>query len=133
MNLRLVNYSLACGLCLVIPGRGSDARGAEQKVDPGFPIVQYHFRVSSEFSGGEDIWINKVYLGKMPFTITREEFKAKVPFLQEPPQGYVDGNKHQLQGHWFEFKFFDFVPPPGRPGAIPHQIQDLLCPRQTGR
>lgn len=106
-----VYRNLVFGLCLVVPGCAWSVPGMKQKADPAAPIVNYHFKVGGEFSGGEDIWINQVYLGNMPFTITREEFQAKVPFLQEPPEGYVDGNKHQLQGHWFEFRFVDLVPP----------------------
>ena len=49
------------------------------------PIVNYTF----EFKGkqkGVDLWINDVYLGKMPLTISGREFHKKVPLLDDVSQ-----------------------------------------------
>ncbi len=37
---------------------------------------------------GAELWVNGVQLGTLPFTITPDEFKAKVPFWPEPPVGF---------------------------------------------
>ena len=69
------------------------------------PKVEYTFKMSGKFSGGEELWINNVYLGTMPLTITWDEFREKVPFMAEPPEGYKDDNPRLPAEPWFQFTF----------------------------
>ncbi|NLW83329.1 MAG: hypothetical protein GXY41_02835 [Phycisphaerae bacterium] len=71
------------------------------------PKVEHTFRMSGKFAGGEELWINNVYLGKMPLTITWDEFREKVPFMAEPPEGYKDENSRQPAEPWFQFTFWE--------------------------
>lgn len=74
---------------------------AKKKTDSAAPQVFYHFKVEGDFAGGEELWVNKVHLGKLPLTITREDFLKKVPFMLEPPAGYTDEKKKEMKDHWF--------------------------------
>lgn len=69
------------------------------------PKVVYTFKVSGPFSGSEDLWINDVYLGKMPLTMTWEEFSEKVPFMEEPPGGFQRDSRQPVEP-WSRFTFF---------------------------
>ena len=95
--------------CLIVSTCVADPAWAQQETDPAAPVIHYHFKVDGEFSGGEDLWINQVHLGKMPFTMTLDELKAKVPVMEEPPEGYADENKDRLNGHWFRIELHDLV------------------------
>jgi len=105
-----ISFSLSLALiCLSVFPFTAKPAGADQKADPAAPVFYYHFKMDGEFSGGEDLWINEVYLGKMPFTITLDELKAKVPFLAEPPEGYADEERRELKGDWFRLRLKDLV------------------------
>jgi len=71
------------------------------------PKVEYTFQVSGKFSGGEELWVNDVYLGKMPLTMTWEEFSEKVPFMAEPPEGFKSENSRRPKAPWFRFTFWE--------------------------
>ena len=103
---KVFNRTIGC-IYLLLLAFSATAAGKGEVVEPAAPIVYYHFKVMGEFSGGEDIWVNNVYLGKMPFTITREEFLEKVPFLERPPEGYADEQKQQMKGNWFRIQIID--------------------------
>jgi len=93
-------------LCAVGLMFSSVSPAKSRAVEPADPVIYYHFKVQGEFSGGEDVWVNNVHLGKMPFTMTREEFLEKVPFMEEPPEGYADENKHKMNGYWFRIQIY---------------------------
>jgi hypothetical protein len=121
MKLGWVIGNLVFGLCLIAPSFALGATDGKQDVDPTAPIVHYHFSLGGEFAGGEDIWINQVYLGKMPFTMTREEFKAKVPFLEDPPPSDTDENASPSDGRWFKFQLVVLLP--SRNGLGPYRAK----------
>lgn len=93
-------------ICIVLSAFLSVAWCGE-KVDSAAPKIYYHFKVEGELSGGEEMWVNKVYLGKLPLTITRQEFMEKVPYMAQPPEGYADEEKRKMNGHWFRIRVVD--------------------------
>ena len=99
---------------------------AGQESDPAAPVIHYHFKVLGEFSGGEDLWVNNVHLGKLPFTMTLDELKAKVPILDEPPEGYADETMRGLNGHWLQLQLHDFGLEKDGVHGSSHGIQDRM-------
>lgn len=53
--------------------------------------IGYTITLGSTNLVGADIWVNDVYLGKIPVQTTIEEFAAKVPYWPTPPEGYEQG------------------------------------------
>lgn len=97
-------FILICLFCLVFTTTAT----AKKKSAPLAPVITYHFKVHGELSGGEQLWVNEVYLGKLPLTITRDEFMKKVPLLKDPPAGYVKDKKWLLNEHWFKILITDY-------------------------
>lgn len=75
--------------------------GPEKKIKSADPVICYHFKVVGEFSGGEDFWINNVYMGKLPLEITLKELLEKVRVMPQAPDGYEDKRLRRPKGNWF--------------------------------
>ena len=52
------------------------------------PAVKYTINISKANVEGAELWVNGVYLGKLPYTATLDEFEAKVPYWPQPPADY---------------------------------------------
>ena len=59
------------------------------------PVVEYTIIISGTNVEGAELWVNGVYLGKMPYTTTLDKFEAKVPYWPQPPADY-ETNKVEI-------------------------------------
>lgn len=104
--------------------RGLIARIAPK--DSYAPRVYYNIKANIE---GVELWINNVYLGRTPFTITADEFHQKVPFLAEPPDGYSTEHKNLPAANWFRMKFSVWEPEAAAHGSVrySHDFKDYYA------
>lgn len=65
------------------------------------PYCHYTIQISGANVQGAELWVNGVYLGKMPYTTTLDEFEAKVPYWTEPPADYETDVENVYHYEWF--------------------------------
>ena len=63
--------------------------------------VEYTFNVNNDLAG-VDLWVNDVYLGKIPVKTTLNEFLEKVPYWPEPPEGISDKVRKETIDYRYE-------------------------------
>ncbi len=95
------------------------------------PIVNYTFELDDTVEGA-DLWINEIYMGKMPVKISGREFHKKVPFLKNPPKGYDE--KRFRDGDWFILKMRTVKGKKSYDGSIRYrpQLEDYYCKFKLG-
>jgi hypothetical protein len=75
------------------------------------PVNRLIIRVSDDVAGA-DVWVNDVPLGKTPIVMTIEEFLAKVPKWEKPPEGFgkpQTGPGPRQGPEWVRFRLPSYV------------------------
>jgi hypothetical protein len=75
------------------------------------PVNHFIIRVDDDVAGA-DVWVNDVPLGKTPIVMTIEEFLAKVPKWEKPPEGYDKphtGPGPRQGPEWIRFRLPSYV------------------------